>query len=317
MSSTVATGWLSLVISLPGRRGTARMRVWRALKAAGAAVLRDGVYLLPAGDRMHQVFMDQAQAVRAAGGSAWVLGIDVDRGQGREFQALFDRGPEYAHWLDKVQKLQGQLRRRRLPDVVRRVQGLKRELEALRATDHFPGPAAEQADEAQRELEAAVMAHVTPGEPHGRTGVIEKRAPAQYRGRTWATRARPWVDRLASAWLIKRFIDPKARILWLKDIKRCPKLALGFDFDGATFSHVGARVTFEHLLASFGLEQDAALMRIGRMVHCLDVGGAPVPEAQGLAAILAGARARLSNDNRLLAEASRVFDHLYRSCQEK
>jgi hypothetical protein len=92
---------------------------------------------------------------------------------------------------------------------------------------------------------------------------------------------------------------------------------LGFDFDGATFSHVGARVTFEHLLASFGLESDAALMRIGRMVHCLDVGGAPVPEAQGLAAILTGARARLSNDNHLLAEASRVFDHLYHSCREE
>jgi hypothetical protein len=147
--------------------------------------------------------------------------------------------------------------------------------------------------------------------------VIEKRIPAQYRGRTWATRARPWVDRLASAWLIRRFIDPRAKILWLKDIRRCPKSVLGFDFDGATFSHVGARVTFEHLLASFGLESDAALMRIGRMVHCLDVGGAPVPEAQGLAAILTGARARLSNDNHLLAEASRVFDHLYHSCREE
>jgi hypothetical protein len=116
---------------------------------------------------------------------------------------------------------------------------------------------------------------------------------------------------MASAWLIKRFIDPKANFVWLKDPKRCPKRALGFDFDGAAFTHVGSRVTFEVLAASFGLESDAALMRIGAVVHCLDVGGAPVAEAPGLAAVLAGARARLSSEDALLAEASRVFDNMY------
>jgi hypothetical protein len=317
MTASRASGWLTLIISLPGRRGTARMRVWRALRAAGAAVLRDGVYLLPAAPRSRDVLEEQAQAVRAAGGSAQVLRIEVEREQELEFRTLFERGGDYAQLLDRIQTLQAQLRRRRPPDATRRAQVLRRELETVRVTDYFPGPAAEQVQEAMHELESSVRSLTSPGEPHNRTGVIEKRSPAQYRGRTWVTRARPWVDRLASAWLIRRFIDPKAKFLWLKDIKRCPKNALGFDFDGATFSHIGARVTFEHLLASFGLEQDTALVHVGRMVHCLDVGGAPVPEAQGLAAILTGARARLGNDNQLLAEASRVFDHLYRSCQEE
>jgi hypothetical protein len=293
------------------------MRVWRALKAAGAAVLRDGVYLLPASAGTRNVLEGQAQAVRVAGGSAQVLRIEAGREQEREFHALFDRGGDYAQLLDRIQSLQVQLRRRRLPETSRRVQALRRELETLRVTDYFPGPAAEQLQEAMHELELSAQSLSSPGEPHGRAGVIEKRTPAQYRGRTWATRARPWVDRLASAWLIRRFIDPKAKILWLKDIKRCPKSALGFDFDGATFSHVGARVTFEHLLASFGLEQDAALMRVGRMVHCLDVGGASVPEAQGLAAILAGARARLADDDALLAESMKIFDNLHTAYSEK
>lgn len=318
MSSTRATVWLVLVISLPGRRGTARMRVWRALRAAGAAVLRDGVYLLPAGAETRQVFDDQAQAVRATGGAAYVWVLDrIATEQEREFRKLFERESGYARLLETMHALRVQVQRRRVRNVARRLQGLKREVQALRTIDYFPGSATEQVIEALGELETLVMASAAPGEPQARAGAIERRDAKLYRGKTWATRARPWVDRMASAWLIRRFIDPRARILWLKDVRRCPRSALGFDFDGATFSHVGARVTFENLLASFDLENDPALARLGRLVHCLDVGGAPVAEAQGLAAILAGARARLTNDDRLLAEASRVFDHLYVSYQKE
>ena len=318
MSQHPTTDWFALVISMTGPRGTARMRIWRALKTAGAAVLRDGVYLLPARSGTRAILDEQVREVLRAGGTAHVLTIKATTpDQDREFRALFERGPEYAQLLEPIQKLQAQLGRRRIPNAERRVQALRRELDALRAADYFPGPAAAQVGEAMAELQAAVAAQTAPGEPRSRGGVIERRDPMAFRGRTWATRARPWVDRLASAWLIKRFIDPKAKLLWIANIKRVPRTALGFDYDGATFSHVGARVTFEHLLASFGLEGDPALLRLGRLVHCLDVGGAPVPEAQGLSAILAGARARLTSDNQLLVEASRVFDHLYRSYQEE
>jgi hypothetical protein len=134
---------------------------------------------------------------------------------------------------------------------------------------------------------------------------------ADYQGRLWATRKCLWVDRVASAWLIRRFIDPKARFQWLAKPADCPKKALGFDFDGAAFTHVGDRVTFETLLASFGLEEDAALMRLGAMVHSLDVGGEPVAEAKGFEAMLAGARERLTDDDALLAEISSVLDSFY------
>jgi hypothetical protein len=312
MRTAMRPRWTSLVISLPGQRGTARMRMWRALKGAGAAVLRDGVYLLPDNPTARAVLEEQAQAIRAAGGAAHVLPLDrVTPEQDASFRALFDREADYVGLIDRLRRLRAGLSRRGWVGAARALRVLQRECEALRAIDYFPGSAAQQAEELITELEAGVSALGSEGEPSARAGTITRLDPHDYRGRIWATRVRPWVDRMASAWLIRRFIDRKARFIWLKDPKRCPKRALGFDFDGATFTHVGSRVTFEVLAASFGLESDTALMRIGAIVHCLDVGGAPVAEAPGFAAVLAGARARLSSDDALLAEASRVFDNVY------
>jgi hypothetical protein len=125
----------------------------------------------------------------------------------------------------------------------------------------------------------------------------------------WATRQRPWVDRLASAWLIRRFIDPQARLLWLASPEDCPTDALGYDFDGATFSHIGNRVTFEVLAVSFNLEQPA-IKRLGMLVHYLDVGGVAPREASGVESVLAGLRETLRDDDHLLAAACAIFDSL-------
>ncbi|MCI0433317.1 MAG: chromate resistance protein, partial [Gemmatimonadetes bacterium] len=151
---------------------------------------------------------------------------------------------------------------------------------------------------------------VAPDEPHAADRAIRRLHRKDFQGRTWATRRHLWVDRAASAWLIRRFIDPKARFLWLAKPAACPKTALGFDFDGATFTHVGERVTFEVLLASFGLD-DPALARLGELVHTLDVGGVPVPEASGFEALMTGARQGAADDDALLEVMSHTLDSLY------
>lgn len=318
MNTSRADGWCALVISLPSRSATPRMRVWRALKVLAAAVLRDGVYLLPDSEPNRRALEEQARAVIAAGGAAHVLRVDsTDAEQSRRFRALFDRSDEYARLIESTRALRSKLTQRKLAASARTLKQLRRDYQAIRAGDYFPGASAEQAEQLLIETEATVNARLSPGEPQAQTGHIARLDIKLYRGRTWATRARPWVDRLASAWLIKRFIDPKARFLWLKDTRHCPKRALGFDFDGATFSHVGARVTFETLLASFGLESNAALARLGGLVHCIDVGGVPLPEAQGLVAILTGVRARLTKDDALLAEGMKIFDSLYITYSEE
>ncbi len=167
--------------------------------------------------------------------------------------------------------------------------------------------------EALAEAEAAVNARFSPDEPRPAHRKMRRRRLQDFQGRIWATREHMWIDRLCSAWLIRRFIDAKAKFVWLKHINSRPKKALGFDFDGAEFTHVGSRVTFEVLLTSFGLDHDRALLRLGSLVHFLDVGGIPVAEAPGFAAIVAGARAIQTTDEALLNVLTPVLDSLYES----
>jgi hypothetical protein len=125
------------------------------------------------------------------------------------------------------------------------------------------------------------------------------------------TRNDLWVDRLASVWLIRRFIDKKARFAWIDGPRDRPRGSIGFDFDGAEFTHVGDRVTFEVLLGSFGLDGDPALASIGHAVHFLDVGGIPVADAKGLETVLRGVKVKARGDDEAALEAGKVFDLYY------
>lgn len=310
--------WLMLVNSVSGENKTARQRIWRALKASGAAALRDGVYLLPKSDAARAVFAEQVDEVFAIGGSAHVLAFaSEDDAQQRELIKLFARDAEYAELFDRLDAFKSSVAKLDEVDARRDLTILRRDVAALTGIDFFPGPSRDQVESVLADAEAALNARCSPDEPHAARGAIPKREKARYRGRTWATRQRPWVDRVASAWLIRRFIDPKAKFLWLKKPKDCPKTALGFDFDGAEFTHIGARVTFEVLVASFGLDSDRALARVGALVHYLDVGGIPIPEAAGFAAILTGARAQQASDDKLLQLMGTVLDSLYAGYSER
>jgi hypothetical protein len=276
------------------------------------------VYLLPEDSSALGALEEQAQEVRNAGGIAHVLKLNgLAPQQEQAFLRFFDRSADYARVIEATRAFRARLGRRGRTAAQRELKRLRRAYDALRAADYFPGLAAEQAGQLLVEAEAAMAARLSPGEPRAEPGAIRRLDRREYRGRTWATRARPWIDRLASAWLIKRFIDPRARFVWLKDPRRCPKSAVGFDFDGAAFTHVGSRVTFEVLAASFGLEEDRSLVRLGALVHYLDVGGAPVPDAEGVSRVLEGARRRRRNDDALLTEAMRLFDDLYAAYKEE
>ncbi|MCK9368326.1 MAG: chromate resistance protein [Metallibacterium scheffleri] len=304
------------MISLPGPTKAARMRLWRALRLSGAGALRDGVYLLPNSPSASAQFATQAAEVVASGGSAETIAFgDGDATQQQRLLALFDRGDQHARLIERAQAVRAGIGKGTDADVRRRLATLRREAAALSAIDFFPGPAAAQLEQALGDAEAALAAVADGGEPRARQGSVPRRDIARYQKRLWATRRNLWVDRVASAWLIRRFIDAQARFRWLRQPEDCPKTAVGFDFDGAEFSHVGGRVTFEVLLASFSLDKDPALVRLGTVVHALDVGGAPAAEAAGLAAIMAGYRAKGLSDDALLVEASGVFDALHAAFQ--
>ncbi len=314
--------WALLLVTLPTQPNAVRLRIWRSLKSLGCAALRDGAYVLPS---EHVAALDAiATEVREHGGSASVLALAPrDDAQHREVLALFDRGQAYAQWQADAKALHHELNRLPETDARRRLRGIADGLAALQGIDYYSGAAAEQAQSELAALRAALDACFSRGEPHAlaRPRAAEGVARldrAKFQGKRWATRARPWVDRLASAWLIRRFIDKTAEFVWLPadaEPIRTPRSALGFDYDGARFTHVGALVTFEVLAASFGLQQDRQLQRIGAVVHYLDAGGIPVAEAAGLESVLGGLRELHADDDRLLAAAEVVFDALYASPQ--
>lgn len=312
------TEWLLLVVSLPTQSATARMRVWRGLKALGCTALRDGAYLLPAGTEREQALQELGDECGREGGSAWLMSVQPrSQAEAATYRQLFDRDDEYLALRKSWKDANRGLTSLSAAELTRLQRKLQREYEALRAIDFFPSDASAEAAAAWSEFNKRIAQLLSPDEPHDTEGSIPRLDAAKYRGRTWATRRQLWVDRVACAWLIRRFIDPDARFKWLAKPSDCPKSALGFDFDGATFTHVGDRVSFETLMASFGLEEDLALARLGAMVHQLDVGGEPVPEAVGFEAVLAGARERLDDDDALLAEISTVLDSLYAHFQRR
>ena len=300
----------TLVLSLPTRNSTLRMRVWRALKDCGAAVLRDGVYLLPR--EGIEPLAKVEKEIRSHGGFAMIFDATPLAGSDQKaLRARFDRTADYAGLVARISATKASLARlgpRRGLTASRR---LEQALEKLASIDFFPGEAKEQAVAALASLKQRYGELYARNEPRSSMKGLRPLAREQYRRRIWATRKAPWVDRLASAWLIKRFIDRDARFVWIARPSECPKKAVGFDYDGAEFTHVKNRVTFEVLAAAFGLDHDSALARIGAAVHFLDVGGIPVAEANGLETMLKGAKEKAQDDDALLAEAMRTFDLLY------
>jgi hypothetical protein len=308
------TTWLLLVVSLPTAQASARMRLWRATKTVGAVALRDGAYLLPGTMPCRDALQAQAADVRNAGGDAWLMQVaPLDAAETAQWVRLFDRTADYAALLEDTRAAQ----RAPSPQATRAMAALWRRHAQIVQADHFPGEAQQQCTAALAALQDALTRRDSPDEPHALRGRgIERLDTAQFQGRTWATRARPWVDRLATAWLVRRCIDADASFRWLKDPAKCRASWLGFDFDGARFSHSDGRVTFETMLASFGLDADPVLRRIGALVHILDVGGVPVAEASGIEAALGGLREHLPDDDQLLDAACAVFDGLRRAYAE-
>jgi hypothetical protein len=307
--------WLILVVSLPTRNSAGRMRVWRTLKALGCGVLRDGVYLLPYRPEFRQTLQLQAEDVISGGGSAHILALNSENDEQQAlFERFFDRSADYARLIEEIRQTAGlSLQIEDTGQLQKQMHRLRKTFEAIALHDFFSGAAQEQTATALEALEHAVQERLVPDEPHAVQHRIKRLQPQDYRHRIWATRQRPWIDRLASAWLIRRFIDAEARFIWLKPPADCPAEALGFDFDGAVFTHVEAKVTFEVLLASFGLTKDTALNRIGALVHYLDAGGIPVLEAAGLEMLMSGMRQRWTDDDELLAEAEKIFDAFYQA----
>ncbi|MEQ1123626.1 chromate resistance protein ChrB domain-containing protein [Acinetobacter seifertii] len=295
-----------LISSLPTQNSTARMRVWRSLKASGAATVRDGVYLLPI--THSEKFEAIAQDVISEQGSAYIFQAEAPLNL--EIISLFNRNEEYEAIRKQLVDLNQNQNENEKKELLKQVRKLRKSFDALVEIDYFPSEVQGQTLNELISLEHSIARLGETNEPVFTQAEIKRLLKKDYQNQVWATRKHPWIDRLASAWLIKNFIDKTPQFLWLESPSKCPTYALGYDFDGATFTHIDNLVTFEVLLHSFELETPA-LKKIAEIVHYLDVGGFEPPEAIGIEKVIQGLRSQISNDDQLFELANYIFDGLY------
>ena len=304
--------WLILTATLPTNPSALRVRVWRALKATGAGTLREGVYVLPSSAATAQALWGLERTITEAGAEAHMLVVTArDDAQEKSFRGLFDRSDLYAELLQSIKETRRTIKKSTETELHRALRGLEQQLQAIQASDFFLGKESEKASTALAALRREVELHLSPGEPAASSADIERQSVSDFQGKTWATRKRPWMDRLATAWLVQRFVDKSPRFVWLDDPKKCPRTALGYDFDGARFTHIDDKVTFEVVARTFGLDEDPGIKRLGELVHYIDIGGIPVDEASGIETVVRGLQAQHPKDDELLAAAVLLFDTLY------
>ncbi len=311
------TPWLILTATLPTTPSGLRVRIWRTLKATHCATLREGVYILPAAVPSAQDFWAMDAAIRDAGAESHLLEFQArDAVQEAGFRALFDRSALYADFAQSLQHARRAFQTATEAQVRKLLRALDQQLQDVLAADYFPDTSLEAAKAGLQALRQETERQLSPGEPAAGSRAIAQLAIADYQGKTWATRTRPGVDRLASAWLVQRFVDQSPRFLWLQDTSACPPSALGYDFDGAVFSHVGDRVTYEVLVESFGLGADPAIRRLGALVHAIDMGGVAADEVPGIETLVRGLRAQHADDEVLRQAAAVLFDTLYAALRQ-
>jgi hypothetical protein len=302
-----APHWLVTVAQLPVEDPASRMRVLRTLESLGAAVMREGAYLLPDNADNRRALDALGDYAVKAGGMIHILHVTASSGaQGDTFRRLFDRSSRYDSLIKTVESLRVGFGQTDPSAISRVLHKQRRELESIAALDFFPTDARERAQKAIAACEAEVKKLLLPSQAATPLGAGESLLR-----RTWATRKPPWADRLACAWLIRRFVDPEATVVWLDKAEAPPPNAVGFAFDGAHFASGETRVAYEEMLARLDLAKNPALAKIGSIVHFLERQGTPVPEAAGVQTLLQGAQRRSPQEAELLAEAEKTFDLLY------
>lgn len=299
--------WLAFSYSLSAQSAsTPRVALWRRLKRLGAIAPTGSVYLLPAQDETWEAFQWLTQEIRTAGGEALVMRVEGIEGlDDASIAGLFNavRAEEYAELESRLaewESLAGDAEADDLPAELERL--LKQHGEIARA-DYFRTP--EGIRLAERLSRAAQHLH-PPSDPAPEIAPVSH---ADYRGRTWVTRPCPFVDRLASIWLIRRFVDPDARIRYSLQSGRGE---VTFDMPAAAFGHTGNLCTFETLLRAFSLS-DPALFPLAEIVHAIDLqdGRYNRPEAAGLEAVLRGWHAAGLADAELEVRGLDLFDGLF------
>lgn len=311
------SNWLFFSFTLPAKNQTARMRVWRRLNGLGAVIIKGALYALPARPDLHEQLTWLAKEVEELGGEALFLETGPPANMTpTDLAACFTQARD-VDWQAIEQEILPLLDQTRQPGFdADALESARRKLtkraDSLQAIDYFPSGRAARIAALLTEL-AALLA----GDGPDATGpAIEKQSIMDYLGKIWITRQRPYIDRLASFWLVRRFIDPDARLEFVPaDAQPTARAdAVRFDMAEAEFTHVGPLTTFEVLCAAFSLEANipARLREVIRAIDLNDLESGP-SEAQGVKQVLDGMHIAQPDDMLLIDNALSLFDALLAS----
>lgn len=316
--SAPGRSWLLLIHQLPSKPDYLRVKVWRRLQRIGAVAIKSSVYALPRNEQAVEHFQWMVREIVEAGGEASVCEAAFVNGlSDGQIEALFRtaRGTEYTAVADEATDLLRALPAGRELDAERRGEvefaaaRLRRRIGEISAIDFFGAPSGEVAEEALRRLEQRMK--TTSKSRTKPPGGDRKRKS----GRTWVTRQGVYIDRIASAWLIRKFIDSRARFRFVEEGNYRPGANdVRFDMFDAEYTHEGHQCTFEVLLARFSLD-DPALRALGEIVHDIDLkdGKYARPETAGLQSVVDGIRHGYPRDEERLAQGTAVLDAIYHS----
>ncbi|MBL0898756.1 MAG: chromate resistance protein [Reyranella sp.] len=312
--SAVERRWLLLIHQLPAKPAYARVKIWRRLRGLGAVTVKNGVYALPSNPEAREDFAWLVKEIAELGGEGFVCEAELVDGLGdAEVEALFGaaRDEEYAEIAAAARELAARRAERGNAALAGPVARLRRQLDQVVAIDFFGAEGREPAEglvsglEAALEREGADMA----------VGATAAGPVGELKNRVWVTRQGVQVDRIGSAWLIRRFIDPGARFKFVpgKGYAAQPG-ELRFDMFEGEFTHRGDRCTFEVLLAEAGLD-DPALGAIGEIIHDIDLkdGKFGREETAGNRVVIAGIASAGNDDDQRLERGAAVLDDLYQS----
>lgn len=310
--------WFLLIHQIPPEPNYLRVKVRRRLQQLGAVSIKQTVYALPRSDQAQEDFEWLRAEIVAGGGEAFICTADFLRGvTNDEVEAMFRtaRREDYGEILADAAGLRERVGRgdaeSARSEVAVRLRGLRRRLAEVAAVDFFGEGARSEAEEMLARIESwTATAPARAPRPEG-ADMSEK--VSAYAGRTWVTRQGIKVDRTSSAWLIRRFIDPRASFRFVPREGHTPAAGeVRFDMFEAEFTHEGDRCTFEALLGRFGLA-DPALKAIAEIVHDLDLkdGKYGRPEAAGIGAALEGIVAETTEDEQRMARCSTLWEGLY------
>jgi hypothetical protein len=296
--------WLLLVFSLPARSASQRVQVWRKLKRYGVLALRSSGYVLP-NTAMNQERLEWlATAIRSSKGHSSVVQVQAfDDLPADKLEGLFieDRSRDYQKLLHEVKQFMVLPASRRPNGKLNRI---RRRFQELQEIDFFKNPLREKLEKALMQADGSLA------ESAGKAG----RKSSVYKNRLWITRPRPGIDRVSSAWLIRRFIDPKARFVFGAD-PGAHSDAIPFDMFGPEgFGHRGDDCTFETLSKEFSI-RDGRVRRIAQIIHDADLGDEKFgrPEGRGLDLVLNGWAKQDMPDHDLLLRGMELIEGLYES----